>query len=395
MVAIDMKKTEFKAEHEALAAAWKKRSTDPARRSPRAGALDQPGRPAARPLPPLPAGGIRRANLLPHVSRGAIDLFRELGIPWHAGIDDGPGNNLLSIAGPVRQRADADGQRPAAHQVSLRAPASTSPRCWRSSPAATSRSSTSAPPTTSTRAPGRRADPRIEVHQRRRRVPLPHLDRARPSSRWSSGSTPRRTWRPSSHRPGYDKTRAARYGATSKPPTGRSGPNLIDLEWMLRRAVLPADAAAASRVAPRTRPCRGRRRRPGAPRPGSATTPATNSRSCAPRPRLWATASMSVVDAAPLARPLRARRPGCVPRPASPALSTSTATRSDWRAYRSAPRSRTAASRRACCGRRRCSLGEIDPTTCRRPSVAGHGVQRECHALGRRVQERLPGSPKL
>ena len=96
MVAIDMKKTEFKAEHEALAAAWKKRSTtlpDEARVS--APWINQDGQPRGRYHHCLPAGYAEH-NLLPHVRRGAIDLFLELGIPWHAGIDDGPGNNLLS-----------------------------------------------------------------------------------------------------------------------------------------------------------------------------------------------------------------------------------------------------------------------------------------------------------
>lgn len=35
-----------------------------------------------------------RNNLLPG-SRQAIDLFRDLGIPWHSGVDGGPGNHLL------------------------------------------------------------------------------------------------------------------------------------------------------------------------------------------------------------------------------------------------------------------------------------------------------------
>lgn len=35
-------------------------------------------------------------NLLPEVREGALALFGELGIPWHAGIDGGPGNHLLS-----------------------------------------------------------------------------------------------------------------------------------------------------------------------------------------------------------------------------------------------------------------------------------------------------------
>ena len=35
-------------------------------------------------------------NLLPDVRKRALKLFKELGIPWHAGVDGGPGNHLLS-----------------------------------------------------------------------------------------------------------------------------------------------------------------------------------------------------------------------------------------------------------------------------------------------------------
>lgn len=35
-------------------------------------------------------------SLLPEVRQMALDLFAELGIPWHAGIGGGPGNHLLS-----------------------------------------------------------------------------------------------------------------------------------------------------------------------------------------------------------------------------------------------------------------------------------------------------------
>jgi hypothetical protein len=35
-------------------------------------------------------------NLLPEVREGALALFAELGIPWHAGVAGGPGNHLLS-----------------------------------------------------------------------------------------------------------------------------------------------------------------------------------------------------------------------------------------------------------------------------------------------------------
>lgn len=35
-------------------------------------------------------------NLLPPVREAMLQLFAELGIPWHAGVGDGPGNHLLS-----------------------------------------------------------------------------------------------------------------------------------------------------------------------------------------------------------------------------------------------------------------------------------------------------------
>jgi hypothetical protein len=43
-------------------------------------------------LPPDHAG----LNLLADVRADALSLFAELGIPWHAGVDDGPSNHLLS-----------------------------------------------------------------------------------------------------------------------------------------------------------------------------------------------------------------------------------------------------------------------------------------------------------
>lgn len=35
-------------------------------------------------------------SLLPEIRSGALDLFRELGIPWHAGVNGGPSSHLLS-----------------------------------------------------------------------------------------------------------------------------------------------------------------------------------------------------------------------------------------------------------------------------------------------------------
>src|SRR3954451_3829240 len=85
----------YAAEQQALAAAWKKRTAllwAPARRP--APWINQDGKPVgnyAHCLPPEHAAD----NLLPGAHE-AIALFTELGIPWHCGIDDGPGHNLLS-----------------------------------------------------------------------------------------------------------------------------------------------------------------------------------------------------------------------------------------------------------------------------------------------------------
>jgi hypothetical protein len=85
MVAIDMKKTEYKAEHEALAAAWKKRSatlTDEARES--APWINQDGQPRGRYQHCLPPEYAEQ-NLLPHVRRGARNLFLKLWNPLARG----------------------------------------------------------------------------------------------------------------------------------------------------------------------------------------------------------------------------------------------------------------------------------------------------------------------
>jgi hypothetical protein len=112
-----MKTNTFRAQQESSAVAWKLRSDalpDEAREP--APWITQEGAPRGRYdycLPSAYAGH----NLLPEVRAGAIDLFRELGIPWHAGIDGGPGNHLLSsqvqcvnalfamVADPARVRA--------------------------------------------------------------------------------------------------------------------------------------------------------------------------------------------------------------------------------------------------------------------------------------------------
>lgn len=90
-----MTKQDYAAQQRALAVAWKERtptlSADARKRAPW---VDQNGNRKgsyAHCLPPEHA----ESNLLPDNYR-AIPLCRELGIPWHCGIDGGPGNNLLS-----------------------------------------------------------------------------------------------------------------------------------------------------------------------------------------------------------------------------------------------------------------------------------------------------------
>jgi len=90
-----MKKDEYASEQKALAAAWKKRTPTlwtPARRA--APWINHDGQPIGMYDYCLPAD-MADANLLPG-NDDAIDLFLELGIPWHCGIGNGPGNNLLS-----------------------------------------------------------------------------------------------------------------------------------------------------------------------------------------------------------------------------------------------------------------------------------------------------------
>lgn len=91
-----MKTNSFKAEHEARAAAWKKRTAtlpDAAREA--APYVSKDGPPHGRYPFCLPSAYADH-NLLPDLRTGAIALFAELGIPWHAGIDGGPTNHLLS-----------------------------------------------------------------------------------------------------------------------------------------------------------------------------------------------------------------------------------------------------------------------------------------------------------
>lgn len=90
-----MTNDDYAIEQQALAATWKKRTPVlwPAARQPAAW-INQYGKRIgnfAHCLPPEHA----QANLLPE-NYEAIELFEDLRIPWHCGVGNGPGNNLLS-----------------------------------------------------------------------------------------------------------------------------------------------------------------------------------------------------------------------------------------------------------------------------------------------------------
>lgn len=92
---LNMKNHKYASEQKALATAWKKRTPTlwaPARQA--APWINQDGQPIGMYDYCLPAD-MATDNLLPE-SQGAVALFADLGIPWHCGIDNGPGNNLLS-----------------------------------------------------------------------------------------------------------------------------------------------------------------------------------------------------------------------------------------------------------------------------------------------------------
>lgn len=91
-----MMANEFKASQEALAADWKARTTClPEEAKVSAPYVDQRGR-ARGDYPFCLPREFAAHNLLPEFRDPAIRLFAELGIPWHAGIDGGPSNHLLS-----------------------------------------------------------------------------------------------------------------------------------------------------------------------------------------------------------------------------------------------------------------------------------------------------------
>lgn len=87
----------YKRREAAKAVAWKQATATlpdearlPASYVGKSGKASGPARPIC-----LPAE-YATLNLLPEVRAGAIDLFAELGIPWHAAVDGGPSNHLQS-----------------------------------------------------------------------------------------------------------------------------------------------------------------------------------------------------------------------------------------------------------------------------------------------------------
>ena len=87
----------FAAVERRRSAMWKASAgclPDAARRA--APYVGKDGHPGERDLPFCLPAEFASLNLLPEVRDDAMALFETLGIPWHAGIDGGPSNHLLS-----------------------------------------------------------------------------------------------------------------------------------------------------------------------------------------------------------------------------------------------------------------------------------------------------------
>jgi hypothetical protein len=80
-----------------IAGRWKATtSTLPVEARVEASYVDKDGRSSRAAQPYVLPSAHAALALLPEVRADALALFDELGIPWHAGIDGGPGNHLLS-----------------------------------------------------------------------------------------------------------------------------------------------------------------------------------------------------------------------------------------------------------------------------------------------------------
>lgn len=81
----------------ARASAWKRLSPSlPAEARPAAPYIGKNGEPGTAAYDFCLPASHAELSLLPGVREGALALFAELGIPWHAGVDGGPSNHLLS-----------------------------------------------------------------------------------------------------------------------------------------------------------------------------------------------------------------------------------------------------------------------------------------------------------
>src|SRR5688500_10414590 len=89
--------TSYIHEQRKCASRWKQEtSTLPAAAKVAAPYVDTDGKPGQTPYPFCLPVEYADHNLLPDVRDEAVALFAELGIPWHAGVGEGPSNHLLS-----------------------------------------------------------------------------------------------------------------------------------------------------------------------------------------------------------------------------------------------------------------------------------------------------------
>jgi hypothetical protein len=91
------KSTPFATTQRELAASWKTRTSGlPSAATVASPWINAQGAPTSAVYEHCVPREFAAHNLFPAVREGAIALFADLGIPWHCGIDGGPGNNLLS-----------------------------------------------------------------------------------------------------------------------------------------------------------------------------------------------------------------------------------------------------------------------------------------------------------
>jgi hypothetical protein len=92
-----MRSPTYAQTEQARAAAWKQSTGSlPTKAKVPAPYIDQDGQATQKDHDHCIPPEFAELSLLPEVRLMALDLFTELAIPWHAGIDGGPSNNLLS-----------------------------------------------------------------------------------------------------------------------------------------------------------------------------------------------------------------------------------------------------------------------------------------------------------